>query len=109
MATFLIDNQLPVALARFLIERGCDARHVRDIGLGSVDDITIAQYAREHRLTVVSKDEDFVIISNLQGSPTVVWIRLGNCRNAELLRTMASSLPLITAALESGQRIVVVS
>lgn len=109
MLTFLVDNQLPVALTQFLIERGFAARHVRDLGLGSEDDAVIAAYAREHGLTVVSKDEDFVIISNLQGSPAVVWIRLGNCRNAELLRTMERGLPHITAALESGQRIIVVS
>ena len=109
MLRFLIDNQLPVALAQFLIGRGFNAQHVRDLGLGSVDDAAIASHAREHDVIVISKDEDFVIISNLQGSPAVVWIRLGNCRNAELLRTMERGLSQITAALESGQRIVVVA
>ena len=109
MLKFLIDNQLPVALAQFMVERGVIAQHVRDIGLGSGDDAQIANHARQHGLTVISKDEDFVIISNLQGSPTVVWIRLGNCRNAELLRTMERGLPQISTALESGQRIVVVA
>jgi len=106
---FLIDNQLPIALAQFLSERGFIAQHVRDLGLGSVDDAAIAGHAREHRLIVISKDEDFVIISNLQGSPAVVWIRLGNCRNAELLRVMERGLAQLTAALESGQRIVVMA
>ncbi len=96
-------------LAQFLSERGFIAKHVRDLGLGSVDDSVIAGYAREHQLIVVSKDEDFVTISNLQGSPTVVWIRLGNCRNDELLRVMERGLAQLTAALESGQRLVVIS
>ena len=73
------------------------------------DDAAIAAHARQHGFCIISKDEDFVIISNLQGSPAVVWIRLGNCRNAELTRVMERALPQLTAALEAGQRIVVVA
>ena len=32
---FLVDNQLPKALARFLASRGVDCQHVRDVDLGA--------------------------------------------------------------------------
>ncbi|MGA2986172.1 MAG: DUF5615 family PIN-like protein [Terriglobia bacterium] len=35
---FLVDNQLPLALARFLAARGCDCEHVMDVGLGSASE-----------------------------------------------------------------------
>jgi predicted nuclease of predicted toxin-antitoxin system len=35
---FLVDNQLPVALTRWLRERGHDAVHVLELGLGQADD-----------------------------------------------------------------------
>ena len=109
MLKFLIDNQLPVALAQFLVEHGAIAHHVRDLELGSSDDAAIAVHARQHGYCIISKDEDFVIISNLQGSPAVVWIRLGNCRNVQLMLAMKRGLPQLTAALQAGQRIVVIA
>ena len=32
--TLLVDNQLPVALARYLAANGLECAHVQDIGLG---------------------------------------------------------------------------
>ena len=54
---FLVDNQLPIALARFLAARGCDCGHVMDLGLGSETDSVIWHYAHENELIVISKDE----------------------------------------------------
>ena len=36
---FLIDNQLPAALARWLTAKGHDAVHVLDIGQGQTEDL----------------------------------------------------------------------
>jgi predicted nuclease of predicted toxin-antitoxin system len=53
-------------------------------------------YAREHGLTICSKDADFHQRSFLYGHPPkVVWIRRGNCSTREieaLLRASASIL-----------------
>ena len=105
MAKYLVDNQLPVALARHLAMRGLEAVHVRDLGLGSAADIDIADHARRQELVVVSKDEDFVILSNLHGSPREIWIRLGNCRNAVLLESIDRCFPRLLECITSGQRI----
>jgi predicted nuclease of predicted toxin-antitoxin system len=42
---FLVDNQLPAALARWLAARGLDACHVSDIGLEEASDQHIWDYA----------------------------------------------------------------
>ena len=38
---FLVDNQLPATLARFLTSRGVDCQHVLDIGLAQATDAEI--------------------------------------------------------------------
>lgn len=38
---FLIDEQLPTALARWIVSQGHDAQHVFDVGLGGASDVTI--------------------------------------------------------------------
>ena len=42
---FLVDNQLPAALARFIESRGCLAKHVLDVGLAEASDKRIFLYA----------------------------------------------------------------
>jgi len=42
---FLVDNQSPTALARFLASRGVDCQHVLDLDLGDAPDAEIWEYA----------------------------------------------------------------
>lgn len=104
----LVDNQLPVALVRYLSANGCECIHVRDISLDAVDDRVIWEYAKAHRLTIVTKDEDFQALANRQGSipPQVVWVRLGNCRKAALLEAFSKILPSLKSLLAAGDAVV---
>ncbi len=104
----LVDNQLPIGLARWLTSQGLDARHVIDEGLGSASDHEIWTFARDRSLVIVSKDDDFRVIANQQRSipPQVVWVRLGNCRKAALLAAFQSILPRLVEALDAGEAIV---
>jgi predicted nuclease of predicted toxin-antitoxin system len=56
---------------------------------------------------IVTKDEDFVYLAktDLEG-PAVVWVRLGNCRNAALLQTFNQLLPQLLKILSTGQKVV---
>jgi predicted nuclease of predicted toxin-antitoxin system len=103
----LVDNQLPVALARFLVGLGVECRHVLDAGLAQASDRAIWRWAEDNRTSLISKDEDFF---HLAGQPSsrvqFVWIRLGNCRTAQLLATFQRSWPRIRACLEAGDRII---
>ncbi len=56
---FLVDAQLPPALARRLVERGHEAEHVADCGLADAAGGAIGRHAEAIGATIVTKDEDF--------------------------------------------------
>jgi predicted nuclease of predicted toxin-antitoxin system len=103
---FLVDAQLPPALARRLETLGHDAEHVADCGLLAAADEAIRAYAASLGAVIVTKDEDFVVHQILEGGPAVVWIRIGNTRKTELLRRIEADYASIVAALERGETLV---
>lgn len=58
---------------------------------------------------IVTKDEVFAVHQLLHGGPSIVWVRIGNTRRAELLRRFDAGLPEIIAALERGEGLVEVT
>lgn len=104
---FLVDAQLPSALARWLTAQGHIAEHVSDIGLSSASDGVIWDYALEHSAIIVTKDEDFAQRKVLaRRSPAVLWLRIRNTRKHELLTRFAELFPLIASAIERGDTLV---
>ena len=103
---FLVDAQLPPALARRLQALGHVAEHVADLGMTSAPDDAIREYAASVEAVIVTKDEDFVIRRLLTGGPSVIWLRVGNTRRAILLSRFESELPRIVEALERGETLV---
>ena len=103
---FLVDAQLPPALARRIEALGHSAEHVVDCGLATAADDVIRTYAANIGAVIVTKDEDFAIRRVLQEGPAVVWLRIGNTRRAELLRRIDGDLAAIVAALERGETLV---
>ena len=104
---FLVDNQLPLALAAFLRSRTHDAGHVIDISLSKSSDSVIWDYGWRHGIEVISKDEDFFHLANrADDGGRLLWIRIGNCRKDYLLRAVDAALPQIVAAFDQGARIV---
>ncbi|KAF0203884.1 MAG: hypothetical protein FD173_1665 [Gallionellaceae bacterium] len=106
--SLLVDNQLPVALARHLAANGWECIHVLDVGLENSDDRVIWQYAKERNLTIITKDEDFQILANRQGHipPQVVWVRLGNCRKVALLDAFSRIMPALRERLAEGNAVI---
>jgi len=104
---FLIDAQLPPALARWLTEQGHEAEHVFDCGLVEANDLLIWEHAGSSGAVIVSKDEDFRSRRTLNAEgPSVVWIRLGNASRRETLRWFAAALPDVLVALTRGDTVV---
>lgn len=101
---FLVDAQLPPALARRIRELGHEAEHVHDIGLGQATDAAIWEYATATSCVLISKDQDFALmrIWKVDGPP-VIWVRWGNVRRLELLRRLNDAFPRILAAFERGE------
>ena len=104
---FLIDAQLPPALAKSLEEAGCEAEHVMDIGLNTSEDTPIWDYAISNGTVIVTKDEDFASrIQMKPEGPAIVWLRIGNCSNRALLRWLAPMLPHIMDSLRQGEKLI---
>jgi predicted nuclease of predicted toxin-antitoxin system len=104
---FVVDQQLPPALARFLESQGHFAFHVRELGLKAVDDATIWRRAMAEGLVVVSKDEDFFNMASAPDAAVrLVWVRVGNCRTNYLLERFRVRLPRIIGSFEAGSNIV---
>jgi predicted nuclease of predicted toxin-antitoxin system len=108
---FLIDAQLPPALARHLVVRGHEAEHLADIGMLTASDALIWQRAVDSNAVLITKDEDFVTVRALskQGGPPIVWVRLGNTTRRALIARFDAALPSILEAIERGETVVQIS
>ena len=104
---FLVDNQLPAALAKWLVSRGHEAVHVQDVRLGAAKDEEIWSYAAAQAMVLITKDEDFSRrAAQVDALVQVVWVRLGNCRKTTLFSAFDSVLPQLVGALEAGNKLV---
>ena len=104
---FIVDAQLPAALARWLAANGHAADHVADIGLDAAPDTAIWDHALATGATIITKDGDFARRKLLATvSPCVVWLRLRNTRRRQLLVWFAAALPEIERALAQGETLV---
>ncbi len=107
---FLVDAQLPPALARWLAAQGHEAAHVGDLGMQAASDAAIWDHALASSSAIVTKDEDFAQRTVLADrGPAVVWIRLPNTRRRDLLAWFETVLPDILAALARGETLIEVT
>ena len=104
---FVVDAQLPPALARLLSSLGHTADHVADIGLRDADDSPIWVYALKNQAVIVTKDEDFAHRhGQSRTAPVVVWLRVGNTSRRALLQWFEPLIPQIVELIAKGDRIV---
>jgi len=104
---FLVDAQLPPALARWLGEHGHAAAPVREVGLRESDDGSIWNFATAGDWVVITKDEDFVArCIGAPSAPAVVWLRIGNCTNRVLFAWLAPFLHDIQHRLSDGEKLI---
>lgn len=104
---FLIDAQLPPALARWIESQGFEAEHVSDSLGTDASDRSIWEYAATTDSVIVSKDEDFVQLRTLHpDGPSLIWIRVGNTRRRVLLEWFARQFPRLVMLLRQGEKFV---
>jgi len=104
---FLVDAQLPPALAQWLREAGHDAQAVREVGLREADDGAIWQHAQAEARVIVTKDEDFAQRAQSSAAgPVIVWLRIGNTSNAALRQWLIPQLPQLIELIGQGYRVV---
>lgn len=93
MARFLIDANLPY---RFSLWQGPDYLHVFDLN-DAWPDSEIWRYAREERLTIVTKDADFSILAILNETPpSVIHLRIGNMKMQNLHTFLQRAWPEVS-------------
>lgn len=102
---FLVDAQLPPALARWLCERGHEAEHVADLGMIGASDVAIAERAQATGAILVSKDEDFLVL-RLPDRFALLWLRCGNATNRALFAWLEPRWSEIERLLGEGERFV---
>jgi predicted nuclease of predicted toxin-antitoxin system len=104
---FLVDNQLPDALCRFLVSHGHQSKHVVDLGMDEASDSEIWNSVVSGGEILVTKDEDFLHLANRPGDTgKLLWVRIGNCRKQTLLTAFEGQLPRMVRAFDEGHRIV---
>jgi predicted nuclease of predicted toxin-antitoxin system len=87
----LLDESLPRRLLQPLSDLFAGSAHIRDLtGSGASDDL-VWQTANSGNFTFTTRDEDFIGNSVLRGSPPkVVWLNVGNSRNATVAALLKS-------------------
>jgi predicted nuclease of predicted toxin-antitoxin system len=100
---FLVDAQLPRALARRLIEAGHEALHTLDLPRGNrTTDAEINELSLREQYVVVTKDADFVNSFLLHRRPyKLLLISTGNIKNVELGAVLLANLDKIAAGFAS--------
>lgn len=95
-ARLLFDENVAPCLTRDLADVFPGSAHVRDLDLQAAADDIVWARAAKGGFVIVTKDDDFRHRSFLYGPPPkVVWLRLGNCRTADVaavLRARASDV-----------------
>ncbi len=102
---FLVGNQLPVELARWIVSKGRHVCHVIDVGLATASDHDDFEYAPAAKRILISKDEDFLHTLR-SATAAFLWVRLGNCRSALLLEAFERAWTLLLTRIGAGERIV---
>jgi predicted nuclease of predicted toxin-antitoxin system len=96
----LFDENLAGRLVAALADVYPGSAHVGDAGLLGAADLDIWRHARDNDFTIVSKDQNFHRFSVLFGPPPkVVWITMGNCSTADIIRLLRDSRGQIEAFL----------
>ncbi len=100
---FLVDAQLPPALARFLASLGEEAIHVLDVGLLDASDSAIWDFALKSDWIIITKDDDFQFRASVTAQPPkIIWVRVGNCSKQRLIEIFKVHWSIIKEELIIG-------
>lgn len=80
--------------------------HVMALELISGSDAEIADWPVRSDAVIVSKDQDFVEMATRVKDLRVVWLRLGNMPNAQLMARLRDAWAVVRQQLASGRPVV---
>jgi predicted nuclease of predicted toxin-antitoxin system len=104
---FLVDTNLPPALAEWLTTQGHEAMHTSELGMAAAKDSAIWEHAQATNACIVTKDEDFVLLKTSRcDGPPILWVRIGNAVRSVLLQRVAAAWPTVLAKINEGEGVV---
>ena len=104
---FIVDAQLPPALARQLSSKGEGAIHVLDKNMMESSDSLIWELALRENLVIITKDEDFQMRASISTEfPTIIWVRIGNSSKKSLLHFFDKKWERIKQELANGSKLI---
>ena len=106
---FIVDANLPVPLAKWLIDQGHEAKHVHHLGLSGTSDQSIWSEARKLNATIITKDYDFVRLHQSDSTISVVHVTRGNIKRDDLINYFDLIFPQLVTALQAGETLIEVS
>lgn len=93
----LFDQNLSPRLASLLADLFPNSNHVFPLGLDTIDDSEIWEFAKANDFVLVTKDADFSDLSVLRGfPPKVIWIRRGNCKTSDIEQILRTNFKIIS-------------
>ena len=116
----LVDENLPLSLARRLRERGLDALHVYELedARPGMSDEEIAELARRNSMVIVTMDKDFgriaversdpprvVVLRIPPRSPREEWLRELEARTLQALQQLDETDSILAVAGPRGTRL----
>ncbi|MCF8463528.1 MAG: DUF5615 family PIN-like protein [Flavobacteriales bacterium] len=98
-----MDENLSWRLIRALESEFQKVTHVNSIGLSSpISDVNIWNYAKEHKLTIVTNDEDFLHLLFQKGfPPKVILMKIGNKPTNAVVEALLRNRPQIMEMIQS--------
>ncbi len=102
---FIVDEQLPVKLALWLIRQGYDAFHVSVLASGErVADEDICKISMNEQRVVITKDSDFWDTYLIKQQPyKLLYITVGNISNKNLKTLFEENFPILLELLHLHQ------
>jgi predicted nuclease of predicted toxin-antitoxin system len=110
--TIWIDAQLSPFIASWINTNFPDlnAKSLRSLGLRNATDYEIFRQARAQNIVLMSKDQDFVKLIEINGTPPkLIWVTCGNTSNARMCEILKESLLQAILLLNNDESIVEIS
>jgi predicted nuclease of predicted toxin-antitoxin system len=100
---FLVDTQLPPALARWIAAQDHAAEHVAIALAPTEPDAAIVQHAIENGAVIITEDSDFL---TLAPPPPMLIVTTGNITNQVLIALFGERFDTAVGQLAKGQTVV---
>ncbi len=98
----LLDENLSDRIIVRILDLYPDSSHVKFLGLTSIDDVVIWDYAKANDFVIVSKDSDFHQRSLLYGHPPkFIYLRIGNSPTSKIVQILRDNFDIITQFKQS--------